>query len=77
MALNEGLSLFLVAPEGFEEMTSVIIATDKADARTKMKSRKAIKELTDMGVRLRVVDVSIGLAAQGYNLEITKTGMFH
>jgi hypothetical protein len=75
--MNEMLFLFLVAPKGYEQLTSVVVAPSKEIAGSKAMTNPAIKELTDMDVELTVVNVSSGMAVQGYNVNITKSGMFH
>jgi hypothetical protein len=75
--MNEMLFLFLVAPKGYEQLTSVVVAPSKEIASSKAMTNPAIKELTDMDVELTVVNVSSGMAVQGYNVNITKSGMFH
>jgi hypothetical protein len=75
--MDEILCLYLVAPKGFEEMTAVIIAPNARSAKDKMSSKPEVKELIDMGVKLVAVNITAGLAIQGYNITVSKTGMFH
>jgi hypothetical protein len=75
--MDEILFLFLVSPKNFEKLTSVIVAPDRETAKGKARNNPAIKELTDMGIELTAVNVTSGMLSQGYNLEITKSVMFH
>jgi hypothetical protein len=73
----EMLLLFLIAPKGYEQLSSVVAAPTEEIARLKAISNPQIKELTDMGAELISVNITSGLATQGYNVEVFKSGMFH
>ena len=73
----ENLNLYLVAPKGYEERSSVVVATSKEEAKEKAMRHPAIKEITDAGGKLTVLDISQGLAAQGYVINVTRIGMYH
>lgn len=75
--MEEALQMFLVAPKGYEEMTSVIVAPTEQEARDKVSMNPSIKELLDQGVKLTSVNITVGMAMQGYNVDISKAGMFH
>ena len=75
--MEEALQLFLVAPKGYEEMTSVIVAPTEREARDKVSLKPPIKELLDQGVELTSVNITAGMAMQGCNVDVSKAGMFH
>jgi hypothetical protein len=71
------LLLYLIAPKGYEQLSSVVAAPDEEIARQKAYSNPAIQELVDMGAELISVNITSGLATQGYSVEVFKSGMFH
>lgn len=73
----ENLNLYLVAPKGYEERSSVVVATSKEEAKEKAMRHPAIKEITDAGGKLAILDISQGLAVQGYAINVTRIGMYH
>jgi hypothetical protein len=66
-----------VAPKGYEDRSSVVVARDEDEARDKARLHPAIKEITDAGGRLLVMDIQKGLAPYGFLITVTKMGMYH
>lgn len=75
--MNE-LSLYAVIPVGHEVHTCIVPALSKESAKTIATEKKEpIKSLVESGCILRCIDLSIALLTQGYNIEVTRVGMYH
>ncbi len=73
----EVLQLFIIYPQGYESITTVIPAESKEVARQKAMSHPPIKELIGMGAKLMCVNVNDMMAMQGYNIEVSRVRVFH
>lgn len=75
--MNE-LNLYAVIPVGHEVHTCIVPASSKELAKSiATEKREVIKTLVKSGCILRCIDLSVALLTQGYNVEITRVGMYH
>ncbi|WIT25982.1 hypothetical protein [Bacillus phage SPO1L1] len=75
--MNE-LSLYAVIPVGHEIHTCIVPALSRDSAKSIATEKKeAIKALVKNGCVLKCVDLSVALLTQGYNIEVTRVGMYH
>lgn len=75
--MEEMLLLYLLSPKGYEQLASVVAAPTEEIARAKYSSIPEVEELCDMGVPILSLNITRGLAVQGYNVQVFKSGMFH
>lgn len=69
--------MYLVAPRGYEERASVVVAIDEEQARKKAYNHPAVKEVIDGGASWTTLDLTERLRKQGFNIDVSRVGMFH
>ncbi|APZ82289.1 hypothetical protein Goe2_c04900 [Bacillus phage vB_BsuM-Goe2] len=72
------LSLYAIIPVGHEIHTCIVPAPSRQEAKSIATEKKdTIKTLVEGGCVLRCIDLSVALLTQGYNIEVTRVGMYH
>lgn len=70
-------ALYWVAPKGFEERASVIVAKDEQEARNKALSHPAIEDAVNMGSELACINLNESMSLWGYDIKVSKRVMYH
>lgn len=71
------LSLFVVAPKGYESFMLIVVAEDKKQALIKAMASRDIFHLAQQGVDMSVSNLSKNLSSRGYTISVQEQGMFH
>lgn len=67
-------SLYLICLEGHEDKSSIVVATSSQEARDKVLRHPKIKGL---GAELTVRDISRQIHNLGFDIDISKKGLYH
>ena len=70
------LHIFLVAPQGYDNMVCVYVAIDEQDALSQALHDQSIYDLVAKGVNIRTSDVTIFLDKVGYDIIVMKKDIF-
>lgn len=73
----EDLDLFLISPKGSEDKSSIVVADNVNSAKEKALSHPEILEAYEAGVNVSILNMSHQLRKMGYNIDISKMGIYH
>ena len=67
------MKLFVVAPKGYEERFTLVVAHNVQDAIEKASTYPTIHEVVEQGAELAALDVAAGFFKMGYSIVVTPT----
>ena len=71
--MGNEMRLYVIAPKGYEERFTLVVAHNVQDAVEKAKTYPTIQEVVEQGAELAALDVAAGFFKLGYSIAVTHT----